>query len=157
MGSLVYAERAAQEPGRIVAMLSLETIGYFSERPGSQSYPPLLHLLYPNRGNFIALVANAWSRSLVRQAIRTFRESGAPVASAGIAAPGFIEGVAWSDQWAFWLYDIPAIMVTDTAPFRYPDYHTAADNPEKLDYIRMASVVEGLVAVVRDLAAPSTQ
>jgi hypothetical protein len=89
----------------------------------------------------------------VRQAIRSFRESGAAIASAGIAAPGFIEGVAWSDQWAFWLHDIPAIMITDTAPFRYREYHTREDIPDRLDYSRMASVVEGIVAVIRDLVA----
>lgn len=152
MGSLVYADRVAKEPGQIVAMLSLETLGFYSDAPDSQSYPPLLGLLYPARGDFVAFVANPASRSLVRRAIRTFRESGAAVASEGIAAPASIEGVAWSDQWAFWLHDVPAIMVTDTAFLRYREYHTPEDTPDRLDYARMASVVEGLVAVVRDLA-----
>jgi hypothetical protein len=155
MGSFVYAESVAREPGRVVAMLSLETLGFYSDAPDSQSYPPLLGLLYPERGDFVAFVANPASRSLVQRAIRTFRASGAAVASEGIAAPAFIEGVAWSDHWAFWQHDIPAIMVTDTAFLRYREYHTPGDTPDRLDYPRMASVVQGLVAVVRELAPAS--
>jgi Zn-dependent M28 family amino/carboxypeptidase len=155
MGSEVYAERVTKEPGRVVAMLSLETIGCYSDARGSQAYPPIFRWFYPDRGDFIALVANPWSRSLLHQAIRTFRSSGAAVASEGVAAPAFIEGVAWSDQWAFWRRDVPALMVTDTALFRYREYHTAEDTPDRLDYVRMASVVEGLVPVVRELAGSS--
>ena len=152
MGSVVYAEKVSRESGHVVAMLSLETIGFYSDAPGSQNYPPLLHLFYPDRGDFVAFVANPASRSLVRQVIRSFRDSGAAIPSEAIAAPGFIEGVGWSDHWSFWQHGIPAIMVTDTALFRYREYHTSQDTPDKLDYVRMASVVDGVVAAVRDLA-----
>ena len=83
--------------------------------------------------------------------IKSFRET-ARFPSEGAALPGWIEGVGWSDQWAFWQAGYPGIMVTDTAPFRYPHYHKTEDTPEKLDYDRMARVLEGLQAVVRDLA-----
>jgi len=152
MGSYVYVQRLAERPGTVVAMLSIETIGSYSDEPGSQAFPPLMDLFYPDRGDFIALIANPPSRGLVRRAIRTFRASGVKVPSEGAAAPAFLEGVDWPDQWAFWLQGIPAIMITDTAPFRYAAYHTRHDTPEKLDYLRMASVVEGLVAVVEELA-----
>jgi hypothetical protein len=68
-----------------------------------------------------------------------------------------IAGVGWSDQWAYWKFGWPAVMVTDTAPFRYPHYHTLRDTPDKLDYDRLARVVRGLEGVVRDLviATPS--
>src|SRR5262245_65764694 len=105
-------------------MLPTEPLGFYSDAPGSQHYPALLGLLYPDRGDFVAFVANPPSRSLVRDAIRVFRESGAAVASEGIAAPAFIEGVAWSDHWSFWQQGIPAIMVTDPAFLRYREYHT---------------------------------
>jgi hypothetical protein len=157
MGSLVYARRSAEKSERVVAMLSLESLGSYSDAPGSQSYPRLFSPFFPNKGNFVAFVANPWSWSLVRGAVRSFRASGAKVGSEGVAAPGFVEGVAWSDHWSFWLHNVPAIMVTDTAPFRYSEYHTTEDTPDRLDYIRMASAVKGLVAVVRDLvASPGT-
>ncbi len=153
MGSYVYAKEAMERSENVVAMLSIETVGFYSDAPGSQGYPAPFHLLYPDRGDFVALVANPFSRALLQRAIRSFRSSRAAVGSEGIAAPGFVEGVAWSDHWAFWLHGIPAIMVTDTAPFRDRAYHTTRDTPERLDYRRMSSVVRGLVAVVRDLVA----
>ncbi|MDJ0850376.1 MAG: M28 family peptidase [Myxococcota bacterium] len=153
MGSYVYANEVVERAENVVAMLSIETVGFYSEAPGSQGYPPPFHWLYPDRGNFVALVANPFSRGLLRRAIASFRGSGAAVGSEGIAAPGFVQGVAWSDQWAFWLHGIPAIMVTDTAPFRDRAYHTAGDTPERLDYRRMASLVRGLAAVVLDLVS----
>ena len=61
-------------------------------------------------------------------------------------------GIGWSDHWAFWQEGYPAIMVTDTAPFRYPHYHTPYDTPDKIDYDRLARVVAGLARVVVDLA-----
>ncbi|HXV36222.1 MAG TPA: M28 family peptidase, partial [Myxococcota bacterium] len=153
MGSLLYAERSLARAERVVAMLSLESLGYFSDARHSQRYPAGFGLLYPSRGNFVAFVANPQSRGLARRAIAAFRDSRAAVASEGVAAPGFIPGVAWSDHWAFWAHGVPAIMVTDTAVFRDPHYHTLRDTPERLDYARMASVVDGLAAVVAALVA----
>lgn len=152
MGSLVYAKRCRARDENIIAMISLETIGYYSDAPGSQIYPiKPIGWLYPDTGNFIGFVSNYDSRSLVRQAIHSFRTH-AKFPSEGAALPGWIEGVGWSDHWAFWQAGYKAIMVTDTAPFRYPHYHSVQDTPEKLDYERMARVVEGMQAVIRDLA-----
>lgn len=152
MGSLVYARACRARGDKIVAMLSLETIGYYSDAPGSQTYPIApVGWLYPNVGNFIGFVGDYRSRGLVRQAIAAFRAN-AQFPSEGGALPGWITGVGWSDHWAFWQCGYPGIMLTDTAPFRYPHYHHASDTPDKLDYPRMARVVEGLQAVVADLA-----
>jgi Zn-dependent M28 family amino/carboxypeptidase len=63
-----------------------------------------------------------------------------------------VPGVGWSDHWAFWQEGYPALMVTDTAPFRYPYYHTPHDTSDKLDYARMARVVAALADVVLELA-----
>jgi len=63
-----------------------------------------------------------------------------------------VPGVWWSDHWSFWMEDYPAIMISDTAPYRYPFYHTPMDTPDKLDYSRTARVVDGLAHVVRALA-----
>ncbi len=151
MGSRVSARNCRARGENVVAMLSLETIGCYSDAEGSQSYPPPFSLFYPSKGNFIAFVGNVGSASLVRKTLRAFRER-TPFPSEGAAVPSFIPGVGWSDHWSFWQEGYPAIMVTDTAPFRYPHYHTATDTPEKIDYLRCARVVHGLREVVADLS-----
>ena len=70
-----------------------------------------------------------------------------------MAAPSFVPGVAWSDQLSFWRAGYPALMVTDTAFYRYRHYHAPTDTPEKLDYARMAGVVEGLARMLGALAS----
>lgn len=151
MGSRVYARRCRQRQENIVAMLSLETVGYYTDRPGSQRYPPPLGALYPSVGNFIGFVGDVRSRQLVDRVTTTFRRH-AQFPSEKAAFPPQLPGVGWSDQWSFWQEGFLGVMVTDTAPFRYPHYHTSEDTPDKLDYGRMARVVSGLEAVVIDLA-----
>ena len=151
MGSRVYAIEAKKRGEKIVAMLSLETIGCYSDAPGSQSYPAPFSFFYPRTGDFIGFVGNVGSRGLVRQVVRLFREK-AKFPSEGAAAPGWIPGIGWSDHWSFWQEGYPGVMVTDTALFRYAEYHTERDLPEMLDYERMARVVAGLAGVVEALA-----
>jgi Zn-dependent M28 family amino/carboxypeptidase len=152
MGSFVYAGRCRARGDRISAMISLETIGYFSDAPRSQTYPaPGLGIFYPTVGNFIGFVSNFHSRALLRRAIALFRKH-ARIPSEGAALPAFIPGVGWSDQWSFWQHGYRGIMVTDTAPFRYPHYHAATDTPGKLDYNRFALVVSGMEKVIAELA-----
>jgi Zn-dependent M28 family amino/carboxypeptidase len=150
MGSLVYAEQAHNLKENIVAAISLETIGMYSDAEGSQQYPAGFRSRYPSKGNFIAFIGDLDSRALVRDAILSFRAS-TKFPSEGSAVPAAIPGVGWSDHWSFWQEGYPAIMVTDTAPFRNPNYHQPTDKPETLDYDRMARVVHGLVAVTKDL------
>jgi Zn-dependent M28 family amino/carboxypeptidase len=150
MGSWQYARRCRERNENVVAMLSLETIGYYDDRPGSQVYPPPLAAFFPDRGNFIGFAANLGSRALVNRCTRVFR-SHARVPAEAASVPGVIQQIGWSDQWSFWQFGYKALMVTDTAPFRNPHYHTAHDTPETLDYARLAMVVEGLHAVVLDL------
>jgi hypothetical protein len=151
MGSRVYAKRSRQREETIILMISLETIGYYVDEPGSQSYPFPLSLIYPSTGNFIGFVSNVHNRSLVRRFIGAFRQH-TQFPSEGAALWGWIPGVGWSDHWAFWKEGYPAIMVTDTALFRYPAYHTAGDTPEKLQYEHMARVVLGLQQFIAAIA-----
>jgi len=151
MGSRKYARRAKERDENIAAMFSLETIGYYSDEPGSQHYPPPVRLFYPATGNFIAFVSNLGSRGLLHEVVASFRRH-AQFPSEGLAAPAFIPGVDWSDHWSFWDEGYPALMVTDTAPYRYPYYHLAADTPDKVDFDRLARVVSGLRAMLLDLA-----
>jgi hypothetical protein len=152
MGSLVHAGGLAREGMEVVAMLSLETIGWYSDAPGSQRYPFPFNLLYPSTGDFVGFVANPPSRSLLHRVIGSFRRHAA-FPSEGAVGLESIAGVSWSDHWAYWKFGWPAVMVTDTAPFRYPHYHTLRDTPDKLDYERLARVVQGLEGVLRDLAS----
>ena len=152
MGSLVYARRCKEHGDKISAMISLETIGYFSDAADSQTYPsPGLGVFYPKVGNFIGFVSNVKSRALLRRVITLFRKH-AKIPSEGASLPAFIPGVSWSDQWSFWQHGYPAIMVTDTAPFRYPYYHSSNDTPDKLDYDRFTLVVSGVGKVIENLS-----
>ncbi|MCZ6734140.1 MAG: M28 family peptidase [Gammaproteobacteria bacterium] len=153
MGSRRYVKMARARGDVIRAMLCLETIGYYRDEPNSQRYPPPLGLFYPNTGNFIGFVSNLRSRALLGQVAAAFRAA-SDFPAERVATFGWIPGVDWSDHWSFWREGIPAVMITDTAPYRYPYYHTAEDKPDKVDYERLAQVVRGLTAVVRALAHP---
>ena len=152
MGSRVYAKACKKRGDKIVAMLSLETMGYFSDEKKSQKYPFPLSLFYPSRGNFIAVVGNRESKALVKRVRKSFEKTKSlPMESASL--PGGLQGVGWSDHWSFWQEGYPAVMITDTAPFRNPNYHRETDTVETLDYVRLAAAVKGLAAVVADLSA----
>ena len=148
MGSLVYAKRVKQSGEPVLGMFSLETIGFYSDEAHSQRYPSPLGLLYPTTGNFVAFVGLTSSRAFVRRTVASFRAV-TPFPSVGGTAPGIIPGIDWSDHWSFEQVGIPAVMITDTALFRYPHYHTPADTPDKVDYESLAQVVSGLELVVR--------
>jgi Zn-dependent M28 family amino/carboxypeptidase len=151
MGSVVYARACRARGDCIVGMISLETIGFYSDRAGSQKYPHPYNLMFPDTGNYIAFVGDERSAAFVRDVVGLFRRH-AQFPSEGVAAPREVEGIGWSDHWSFWQAGYPALMVTDTAPFRYPHYHQMSDTPDKIDYDRTARVVAGMVRVVRELS-----
>ena len=151
MGSSFYAARCRERQEKVIGMLSLETIGYYSDERGSQHYPFPFSIFYPDTANFIGFVGNIRSRQLVRQVVKAFRNN-IDFPSEGLAAPSFITGVGWSDHLSFWRAGYPAIMVTDTAFYRYASYHTSADTAEKLDYERLARVTTGLALAILELA-----
>lgn len=150
MGSLVYARRCKERREDLTAVLSLETLGYYSDEEGSQKYPPLLSASYPSTGNFVGFVGNLDSKPLLSDVVTLFRKH-AQFPSEGSSLPGVLEGVGWSDHWSFWQFGYQGVMVTDTAPFRYPHYHRATDTPDKISYDRLARVTLGLEAVIKDL------
>ncbi len=150
MGSRVYARRCRERGENVVAMLSLETIGYYSDKEGSQNYPFPFSLFYPSTGNFVGFVGNVSSRALVRKVKADFKKhSEFPCEAA--AVPGAITGIGWSDHWSFWEEGYPALMVTDTAPFRYDEYHSPGDTPDKMDFEGFTQVVKGLMGVTAEL------
>lgn len=152
MGSRVYAKACRQRGDDIRAMISLETMGYFSDAPGSQQFPsPLFRLFFPGKGNFIAFVSNLSSKPVMRRAVQGFRGTvDFPVEC--IATWERIVGIGWSDHSSFWHEGYPAFQVSDTAPFRYPHYHTPEDTPDKLDYEKLARVTAGIHGAILALA-----
>lgn len=152
MGSAVHAQSLLREGVKVRAMISLEMVGTFTDAPGSQHYPlPGLGLIYPDRGDYIAVVGDMASPRLVRH-IKGSMQSASELPVWSINAPASLVGVDFSDHRNYWALGMPAVMVTDTAFFRNPRYHTAQDTPDRLDYRRMAQVVQGVEVAIRDLA-----
>lgn len=152
MGSAVHAASLRRQGVPVRAMLSLEMIGYFTDAPGSQKFPVgFLRWFYPSEGNFIAVAGKVGGGSLVRRVKRAMRR-GSPLPVHALAAPRWVPGIDFSDHASYWDAGYPAVMITDSAFYRNPFYHTARDTPETLDYARMALVVRGVYAAVLDLA-----
>jgi hypothetical protein len=147
-GSEVYARQARRDAMSIDLMISLETLGYYSAHERSQAYPPLLARFYPPRGDFVAMVSNLRGLAKLKRFVRAFRESTAfPVEY--LASPAFVPGVSWSDQRAFWRQGYAALMVTDTAFYRYPYYHTVLDTAARVCCAKLAEVTLGLAGAIR--------
>ena len=152
MGSAVHAARLNQNGAPVIGMISLEMVGYFSDAPGSQTYPAeILGLLYPDKGDFIGVVGRFQDMGLTRTVkAAMLGASDLPVFS--INAPPLVPGIDYSDHRNYWLYGHEAVMITDTAFYRNFHYHEAEDTADKLDYRRMAKVVQGVFAAVTVLA-----
>lgn len=147
MGSYRHAAAIAQGKDRPNSVLVLEMIGFFTDAAASQRYPsPLLSLIYPDRGDFIAVVGNLSNAGLVRETKAALSLAGVPTRS--INAPVWLPGIDFSDHASYWVHGIPAVMVTDTAFYRNPHYHKPTDVPETLDYKRMAQVVQGVFLTI---------
>lgn len=151
MGSAFYAQAAKKKQENIAAMISLEMLGYYSDQEGGQSYPiPLMGLMYPSTPNFIAVVGNMSSRGLVNRVAASLRKTGGVPVEA-LATVGFVPGVDFSDHRSFWKMGWPAVMITDTAFYRNPNYHTEMDTIDTLDFNRMSSLLKGIVEMARNL------
>jgi hypothetical protein len=155
MGSYRYGRALAERGERVIGMIALETLGCFFEAPGTQHYPMPFGLIYPSEANFIAFVGllRSRSRAFLHAVIDSFRRHTAFPTIGGVA-PGIVPGIDWSDHWSFEQFRYPALMITDTAIYRYPHYHLATDTPDKVDVAKLARIVRGLDRVIRDVAAP---
>ncbi len=149
MGSAHHARLLRRQGKEVALMLSLEMIGYFSDAPGSQAYPvSSLSALYPDRGNYIALVGRFGDFRLMRR-VKALMKGASPLPVESINAPPLVEGIDFSDHLNFWAEGYPAIMVTDTAFTRNREYHRPGDTWDRLDYARMALVVQGVYALAQ--------
>lgn len=151
MGSAVYAASAAARGEDIKVAVILEMIGYFTEARASQRYPPLIGPFFPSRGNYAAQISDIRSAGTAFRIADSFRgASTLPLRTAVL--PSFVPGADYSDHRSFWRAGYPAVMFTDTAFYRNPHYHKSTDLPETLNYEYMASLTDGLRAVLDDLA-----
>ncbi|MFT5465370.1 MAG: hypothetical protein ACI8UO_000464 [Verrucomicrobiales bacterium] len=151
MGSTRYAERCKKRGEDIVGMIALESLGYFSDEPGSQNYPPEIADDFPETGNFAAIVGNLDSAVLADFVHSSFKHVDV-IPSVSGAFPAHIDGVGWSDQWSFWREGYPAVMITDTAVFRNPNYHKATDTAATLDFERLARTTIAIEMAIKHLA-----
>ena len=150
MGSVWHARSLEAAKREVRLMLSLEMIGFYRDTPKSQSYPLApLKLLYPDEGNFIAIVAPFGDFGVTRRVKALFRGA-SDLPAVSINAPRYVQGVDFSDHASYWRFKMPAMMITDTAFMRNPNYHEAGDTPDTLDYQRMAKVVRAVHAVATD-------
>jgi Zn-dependent M28 family amino/carboxypeptidase len=152
MGSAVHAYSLKKLNVAVRAMICLEMIGFFTDAPNSQRLPlPLMDLLYPTKGNFVAVIGKIGQGDVVRRVKKGMRISSAlPVYS--FNAPASMPGINLSDHINYWKQGYAAVMVTDTAFMRNSRYHTAEDKPDTLDYERMAMTVQGVYAAVLEIA-----
>jgi Zn-dependent M28 family amino/carboxypeptidase len=153
MGSAHHARSMRASGRQVKVMVSLEMIGYFDSRPVTQTYPvPGLALLYPNRGDFIAIVGRIQDWAVTRRVkAGMLGASDLPVRS--INALALLPGIGFSDHGSYWAEGFSALMVTDTAFFRNPNYHQAGDVASTLDYERMAKVIQGIFGAIQNYGA----
>lgn len=148
MGSAVHAANLKKSGARVKFMISLETIGYYSDAKGSQSYPPLLGLFYPSEGNFIALVGRS-SDSILVDFLKVGFIKSTNLKLVSLAAPSVVTGIDFSDHLNYWKHGWPAVMVTDTAFMRNQNYHEQTDTPDTLDYAKIVEVARGVFGAVK--------
>jgi len=148
MGSAWHAKALKRTDAAVELMLSLEMIGYFSDVPESQSFPfPFMRLLYPTTGNFIAIVSRLQDQRETRQ-LKAAMAGASDLPVYSINTLPAIPGIDFSDHLNYWEQGYPAVMVTDTAYERNHAYHLEGDTFDRLDYVRMAKVVQGVYAFV---------
>ncbi|MEW5693701.1 MAG: M28 family peptidase [Candidatus Hydrogenedentota bacterium] len=152
MGSMVYAKKAKEKNEDIKAAIILEMLGFYNEKPFSQRYPPLFGFFFPSKANFIAAIGNFKSQWLVKMVVKSFKKATSfPIEY--LTTFSFVPGVDFSDNWSFWKMGYPAIMITDTAFYRNPHYHTNSDTYETLNYEYMAEIVKGIAESLIDLTS----
>jgi hypothetical protein len=151
MGSYVYAKEAKARNENITAMICLEMVGYYSDKKDGQTFPlPLMSMMYSTTPDFIAVVGNLKSRSLVDKIKNSLlKASRIPVET--LTSVSFVPGVDLSDHRSFWKMGYPAVMITDTAFYRNPNYHTENDTIDTLDFNTMADLLKGLLQAAKDL------
>lgn len=151
MGSYQHARKLHDEGVEVRGMIALEMIGYFSEEPGSQSYPAgVMRLMYPSKGDFIAVIGNLSQRKFTRM-VKKGMKGTTDLAVYSFNAPVALPGIDFSDHRNYWDFGFDAAMITDTAFYRNKAYHEDGDTADTLDYEKMGKVVVGVFESLKSL------
>ncbi len=148
MGSFHYAQGLKDMGRPVKGVLVLEMLGYFNNREKTQLYPPFLDMFFPSQGNFVAIGSNWASRALLRHLKLAWKQRG-KVPLETVILPSVFSNFMMSDQLNFWDAGYPAVIMTDTAFYRNPNYHQSTDTADTLDYESMARITETLAAILQ--------
>ncbi len=153
MGSKVYAERCKNRKDNIVAMIAIDSVGCYSNAPGSQHFPSLIGSSLPSTANFIAFGSNLANSRLLDLVVSVFQsQSQFPSIGAASDSKMALRG----DHAPFIWKGYPAILMSDTSEFRDKTYHRPNDTPDHLNYADMARMVGGFVKTVEKLGSLET-
>ena len=148
MGSAIHAKSIEPIKDQVLGMISLEMIGYFSDKKNSQEYPlGILKWFYGGKGNYITLVRKNTAGKFVKRFIRNYKKT-KQIRTKKFAAPRSLPGIDFSDHLNYWNLGIDALMITDTSFYRNKNYHKETDTMETLDFCRMAKVIDASYQVL---------
>ena len=151
-GSKVFVKSALENKDEILGAIILEMVGYTSNE---QAYPLVLKWMgYPSKGNFIGIVGNRKSKKFGQLIFQSFKKNEQlPVETLFVPFNGrILPDTRLSDHSPFWDAGLFAVMITDTAFFRNPNYHTPKDTFDTLDYFFMAELVKSLLITLKKLS-----
>ncbi len=167
VGSAKYITNGIENGETVSGMIDFEMIGYYSEAPNSQMFPSGFNLLFPDaynavssqefKGNFVTNVGKAGNSVSLMNKFQLASQQYVPaLRSISVEAPNIWQtltpDLGRSDHAPFWIAGLPAIMLTDGANFRNPNYHTPGDTLGTLNFTFMSNVVKGTVATLAQLA-----
>lgn len=155
IGSEHFARMARRQKHRYDAVIILESVGYTDKREGSQELPAFVGIPVPKTGDFLGVIANRRSELLMNEFHRIAEEHVPELTVVSYKAPfsgRFIPQARFSDHASFWNHRYPALMLTDTAMFRNPYYHTSGDRFETLDFAFMENVTKAVAGAIFELA-----
>lgn len=158
MGSVQYAKEAKRKNEPIAGMIALDAIGYFDDKPGSQTFPACPWLFkwlgFSDQANFVSFISNLNSRSFLQRAMEAFQGEGPDRIATNTLSLPECRLVRRSDHKPFWDEGYCAILITDTANFRNKNYHRATDRSDTLNYPKFVNVVKQLQQMVHKLVLP---
>jgi hypothetical protein len=151
IGSDSFTKEARRRKIRYEAALILESVGYTDSAEGSQFVPAFIRLPIPKKGNFLGIIANRRSNTIM-EAFHTAASSYVPeLITVPYSVPlsgRLVPETRFSDHAPFWDQGYPALMLTDTAMFRNPHYHTRHDRHETLDFTFMQNVTKAVLSAL---------
>ena len=151
MGSYVHAKSMAENNIDVYGMIAVEMIGYFSDEKNSQDYPiGIMSLFYGHKGNYIALVKKSGQGKFARKFSREYKFT-KEIKTKILTTPAFIPGIDFSDHLNYWKFGYSALMITDTAFYRNPNYHEPTDTMDTLNLSKMANVIDGIYRTILNL------